>query len=94
MLTYQEITRRALSGPIMSEKDYDLKRFVRTLRRIVKKYEIQYKPDQPVPWDDDLADRVWQAGMEFMSEVGAYCVDSERIIEFSMAELDELPAEY
>jgi hypothetical protein len=90
MLTYQEITRRALSGPIMSEKDYDLKRFVRTLRRIVKKYDVQYKPDQPVPGDDDLADRVWQAGMEFMSEVGAYCVDSERIIEFRTAELEQV----
>lgn len=89
MLTYQEITHRALSGPIMSEKDYDLKRFVRTLRRIVKKYDIQYNPDTPVPWQDDLADRVWQAALEFLSEVGAYCVDSERVIEFSQAELEQ-----
>ena len=87
MLTYQEITRRALSGPIMSEKDYDLKRFVRTLRRIVKKYDIQNKPDQPVPWDDDLADRFFQAGLDTAVEAGMLCTDTQRRIMFSREEI-------
>ncbi|MBN1319062.1 MAG: monomethylamine:corrinoid methyltransferase [Anaerolineales bacterium] len=89
MLSFDEIIDRAMNGPISSEKDFELKRFVRTLRQIVKKYDIRYDPATPAPWDDDLADRVWQAGLEFISQVGIYCTDTERIIEFSAAELEQ-----
>ena len=53
------------------------------LRRVVGKYGIKYEPQNPVPADDDLADRVWAAGMEFLYETGVYCVDTERRILFS-----------
>jgi methylamine--corrinoid protein Co-methyltransferase len=89
MLTYQEVIRRALNGPISTEKDFDLKRFVPAVRRAVKKYDIKYNPETPVPWDDDLADRVWQAGKDLIVETGVFCVDSERIIEFSRVELEQ-----
>jgi methylamine--corrinoid protein Co-methyltransferase len=89
MLSFDEIIGRALTGPILSEKEYDLNRFVRTLRRIVKQYNIRYDPATPVTWDDDLADRVWQAGLQLIAETGVYCTDTERIIEFSPAELEQ-----
>ena len=39
---------------------------------IFKKYEIIYDPDNPVPVDDELSDRVWQAGWELFRDVGLY----------------------
>ncbi len=89
MLTNLEIIRRAMNGPICSEKDFDLKRFVPTVRSLVKKYGIKYNPNTPVPWDDDLVERTWQAGRELFCQVGVYCVDTERIIQFEPAELDQ-----
>jgi methylamine---corrinoid protein Co-methyltransferase len=89
MLANLEIYRRATTGEICAEKDFDLKRFIPAIRRLVKKHGIVYDRATPVPSDDDLADRVWQAGRELFLDVGVYCVDSERVITFDAAELDQ-----
>ena len=89
MVNNQEITRRALTGPICPEKEFDLKRLIPAVRTLVKKHGIQYDPGTPVPWDDDLADRVWLAGRELICQVGVLCVDTERLIQFTPAELDQ-----
>lgn len=89
MLTYREIIQRTLNGPICTEKDFDLKRFVPAVRHVVEKYKIKWDPMTPVPWNDDLADRVWQAGIELIRDVGVLCIDMERIIEFSQNELEQ-----
>ena len=88
MISFWTVVERALSGPICTERDFELNIFVPNLRRIVEKYGIKYDPQQPVPADDDLADRVWEAGMEFLEETGIYCVDTERRILFSREEMD------
>jgi methylamine--corrinoid protein Co-methyltransferase len=89
MLTFQEVVRRALHGPISTEKDFDMNRFIPTVRRLVDKYGIQYNPGRPVPWDNDLADRLWEAGKALIVETGVFCVDSERVIEFTSADLEQ-----
>jgi len=89
MVNFMEIIDRALKGPFYSEKDFDLKVFVLKLREMVKKYEIKYDPENPIPSDNDLADRVFKAGVEFYTNVGTYCVDTERIIKFTEAEIEE-----
>lgn len=89
MVTFQEVVRRALNGPITTEKDFDMRRFVPAVRRLVDKYDVEYDPDTPVPWDDDLADRVWEAAKELIAEVGVFCVDSERVIKFTEGELEQ-----
>jgi len=89
MVNFMEIIDRALKGPYYSEKDFDLKVFVLKLREMVKKYEIKYDPENPIPSDNDLADRVFKAGVEFYTNVGTYCVDTERIIKFTEAEIEE-----
>ncbi|MBM4447926.1 MAG: monomethylamine:corrinoid methyltransferase [Chloroflexi bacterium] len=88
MLSFNEVVERALTGPICTERDFDLGIFVPNLRKIIEKYSIKYDPQNPVPADDDLADRVWEAGMEFLVETGVYCVDTERRILFSREEID------
>lgn len=89
MLGNLEIYRRATTGQICTQKDFDLRRYIPTVRRLAKEYGIVYDPATPVPSDDDLADRLWEAGRRLFLEVGAYCVDTERVITFEEADLDQ-----
>jgi methylamine--corrinoid protein Co-methyltransferase len=89
MLANLEIYRRATTGEICSERDFDLKRFIPAVRELVREYGIVYDPTTPIPADDDLAERVWQAGRQLFLRVGVYCIDTERVIAFEPEELDQ-----
>jgi hypothetical protein len=64
-----EILQRSYTGPHCEEDDFLPKIFTPKLQEVIKKYEITYNPDNPVPVDDDLSDRVWQAGWELFRDV-------------------------
>ncbi len=87
MISFSEVVRRALTGPICLEKEFDMEIFVPELQRVVKKYEIKYDPQNPIPSDDALADRIFAAAFEFYAKVGTYCLDSERRILFTEEEI-------
>ena len=87
MISFLQVIDRALTGPISLEKDFDLEIFNKELNEVVRRYDIKYDPQNPVPADDDLADRVWEAAMEFLVETGVYCLDTERRILFTLAML-------
>lgn len=89
MVDFLEICERALNGPIMTESDFDMKVFVPKLGQVLEQYDIRYDPNTPVPSDDALADRVFQAAVDFFSEVGVYCQDTNRVIQFSRDEIEE-----
>lgn len=93
-----EIVKRAETGQFIEEKDFLMKHFIPTMRKVIKKYEIKYDSQIPVTSDDDLADRVWQAALEFFLEVGIYHQDTHRVIKFSEEEVKEAlfatPSEY
>ncbi len=80
-----------MEGPFTSENDFDLNIFVPKLREVT--YDIKYDPENPLSCDDDLADRVFKAGIELFADVGIYCVDTERIIKFTEEEILEGLAE-
>lgn len=88
MISFSTVVERALTGPICSERDFELDIFVPNLRSVVDKYDIKYEPQNPVPADDELADRVWAAAMEFLCETGVYCLDTERRILFTRDEIE------
>ena len=88
MISFGTVMERAFHGPICTERDFDLRIFVPNLRKVVEKYDIKYDPQNPVPADDDLADRVWEAAMEFLVETGVYCLDTERRILFTREEIE------
>lgn len=94
MIKFSEVVNRALNGPILMEKDFDENHFMAKVPEMVSKYGIKYNANQPVPDDDDLADRVFQAALEFYTEVGTYCIDSNRIIKFSREEILEALSDY
>ena len=88
MLSFSEVINRALNGPICTERDFDLGIFVPNLRKVLTKYNIKFDPTTPVPADDDLADRVWQAALEFLEATGVFCLDTERRILFTREEIE------
>jgi methylamine--corrinoid protein Co-methyltransferase len=87
MLSLTDVFDRAVDGPLMSDQDYYLKRYVPALTKCIQKFKIKYNPETPLPWDDSLADRVFEAAVDFFAEVGAYCPDTSRVMEFSREEI-------
>ena len=49
MISFRDIVDRALKGPIISGKDFDLKILVPSLKRLAQEYDITYDPHTPVP---------------------------------------------
>jgi methylamine--corrinoid protein Co-methyltransferase len=88
MLNYLEILDRANTGPYISEENWDLEKVAMTARRLVKKYKVEYDPNEIVTSDPAIADAIYQAGYEMAVELGAYSRSTERIIEFSQDEID------
>lgn len=84
-----EILERANTGPFCEDDEFIYKIFMPKMKDVIEKYEIEYDPDNPVPADDDLADRVWQAAVEFFLEVGVLNVNTHRRIMVSERELQE-----
>jgi hypothetical protein len=87
MLNFLDIYERALKGPIMSEQDFDMKVFIPKLKRVVKAYGIKYDQDNPVPADDAAADNLFEAAVDFLSQVGVYCQGTNRVIQFTQKEI-------
>ncbi|KAA3647039.1 MAG: monomethylamine:corrinoid methyltransferase [Chloroflexi bacterium] len=87
-----EIMKRAQSGPFIKEKDFELK-LIKRIKELVKEYDIKYDANDLVPADDDMADRVYQAGLQLFVEFGAYCQSTERQILFTHDEVVDIVAQ-
>ena len=81
-----EILLRSKEGPFMEEKQFDMALFKKT-QELQKKYHIKYDPDKPLDTEGELADRVYQAGIELFTELGTFCVTSNRVIRVTEREL-------
>ncbi len=92
MIGFTEICRRAQSGPTMSAETFDLDVVYANARKVCEKYKIVYDPQNPIPSDDDLADRVFGAALDFVVDVGAYCPDTNSVIKFTRDEALEAVA--
>jgi len=89
MIPFWTVMDRAYNtGPLMRVEKFDMEVF-RKATALKQKFGIQFHPETPVPEDDDLADRVFQAGLELFIEVGIYNAGSERVIRFSREEVHE-----
>jgi methylamine---corrinoid protein Co-methyltransferase len=84
-----EVLKRAETGPMIDEKDFERKLVAQTAKRLVKDYGIQFDGQTIIHADDDLADRLFQAGMDFAIEVGMYCQDTARRITWTRTEYED-----
>jgi len=89
MIDFWEVVDRCDKGQRMKESDYNLFLW-KNVSEIINKYNIHFDRDRVIPNDDGLADRAFEAGMELFMKVGFYCLDTERIVQFTRDEIEEV----
>jgi methylamine--corrinoid protein Co-methyltransferase len=82
-----DFMEQATKGPILSEDDFNMKRLIPNVRKIVREFDIRYTPENPVPSDNTLADRLFEAAIDFIVRTGVYCDDTNRVIQFEREEI-------
>ena len=87
MLNIVEICRRIKTGPTMDQESFDLDVVFANVRTVCEKHNIVYDANTPVPSDDDLADRVFQAAVEFIEATGFWCPDTHTVAQFTADEV-------
>jgi methylamine--corrinoid protein Co-methyltransferase len=85
-----DVVERSITGPAISEQDFDMKHVAMGVKKVVKKYNIKVENDNLVNMDKDLSDRVWNAAIEFLAECGVYSKDTGRIIQYTEKEIRDL----
>lgn len=88
MINFWDMVERGEVGEILEETKFD-RRLAAKAKELVKKYEIKFLPEEVIPSDDALADRVFQAGLELFLDLGIFCIDTHRLIRFQKEELME-----
>jgi methylamine--corrinoid protein Co-methyltransferase len=86
-----EIVKRSENGPFMKEADFDMA-IARRVPELIQEYGLVYDPQVLVPSDDDLANRLYQAGLDLFLEMGAYNMSTQRRVLFSRDEIEEAVA--
>ena len=82
-----EVYERAKSGPKVSEHEWDFGIVPKTAAKLRDKYDIKMDKTVMVPEDDELIDKLFNAGMEMLEECGVYCIDTGRVIKYSRDEI-------
>jgi methylamine--corrinoid protein Co-methyltransferase len=85
---WEVLDRATNTGPVMSPTEFDTKVFEKATK-LAREHDIKYDPDNPLPSDDAILDRVFEAGFELYTELGTYCMSTERVIKFSEAEIKD-----
>ena len=87
MIALLEVAERAQRGPKMDEKAWNMGLF-RKMTELAAKYEVQVPTgDGFFNYDEELPDRIFQAAVDFLSEVGVYCLTTGRVVQFSREEV-------
>lgn len=73
----------------MKEADFDRNLVSPTIKRLVEKYQINYTGEFYINSSDELADRVFQAGLEFASGVGVFHQNTSRRITWTPGEIED-----
>ena len=87
MIDLIEVFDRAEVGPLISETDYYMKRYVPKLAELIARYQIKWDKQTIINTDDDLTDRVFQAAVDLLAEAGAYCPETNRVMQFTREEI-------
>jgi methylamine--corrinoid protein Co-methyltransferase len=91
MIPIIDFQRRSLTGPVVKAQDFDLS-FSFKVRELVEEYGIAYDAEQLVV-DDAMADAVFEAGVELLAEIGLYQMNTQRVIQYSVEEIEEIAGE-
>ena len=88
-LTIPDVYDRFVKGKKVKVEDWDYKVIPENLTALKEKYNIKFEPDQIVPEDKDLCNRLFQAGLEMLVTTGYYCQDLGRVMHVTEEEVWE-----
>ncbi len=83
---------RALTGPQMTDEEWDRKVIPQTAKKIKEKYNLKFDKKVIIPTDEDLLERLYRAGLEMLVTCGTFCADMGRVIKYSEEEVLEAVA--
>ena len=92
MLSLLDVAERTRTGPKMAEMDWNMGLFSK-MNELASRYRIVVPEEDS--WDDffndddALAERALEAGIAFLAEMGVYCIQTERVVHFTDAEVRE-----
>jgi methylamine--corrinoid protein Co-methyltransferase len=95
-VSFSEVLDRTYrTGSMCEPKDWDMKVIPSKVSEKLKEYGLKgaCTPENPIPCDNDLADRFWKAGFELAVEVGMLSTSTRRVIKFSEQELKDYLSE-
>jgi methylamine--corrinoid protein Co-methyltransferase len=87
MLSLLDIAERTQKGPKMEVKAWDLGIF-RKMQELGRRHDIRHPGGRL--WfneDDALPERAFRAAVDFLTEMGVYCLTTGRVIQFSRDEV-------
>ena len=88
MVDFWDVVDRSTTGPRMSERDWDFQVFNKT-QELVKEYNIKWDGESFLTSDNTLADAVFEAAMHLFTDIGGYCLGTNRVLKFSESEVKE-----
>lgn len=92
MIPIVEFEDRSKNGPYIEKEEFD-NLVMDTAMELVDEYDLEFN-DSGVIQDDETADAVFKAGMDFLEAVGLYTMGSGRIIKWTREEIEDLVADY
>lgn len=87
MISILEAQERCQKGTLMEGKEFD-KKFQLKLREVSAKLSLKLNFEEVIP-APEIADAVFEAAIDFAAEIGLYNVDTNRVLQFSRAEITD-----
>jgi methylamine--corrinoid protein Co-methyltransferase len=78
---------RARRGPKVDEKTWDFEVIPKTATRLKEKYDIHMDAKVMIPTDLDLLKRLYEAGLEMLTECGIYIIETGRVVKYTKDEV-------
>ncbi len=88
MIDLIEVFDRAETGPLTSETDYYMKRYVPKLAEVIARHKVKWDKQTIINTDDALTDAVFEAAVDLIAEAGAYCPETNRVMQFTREEIE------
>lgn len=92
MIPIIDFEKRTINGPRMTSGDFD-DFLMETAMELVDKYDLRFDWNEIIA-DDERADAVFNAAVEFLAEVGVYNRSAGQVIKWTEDEIREMVADY
>ena len=92
MIPIIDFERRSFVGQNMTSNDFD-DFLMETAMELQDEYDLKWNWNQVIA-DDDRADRVFEAAVKFLAEVGVYNRSTSSVIKWTEQEIRDMVADY